>query len=87
LQLAIPPQGHRVESRRWLGGAHTAERQGVGQAGPHLGAVGVLAAKAIVSRLQLCFRPSVIFSVVASARLVLRQLRWASIAGIAEKEQ
>jgi hypothetical protein len=35
----------------------------------------------------LCFRPSVIFSVVASARLVLRQIRWASIAGIAEKEQ
>jgi hypothetical protein len=39
------------------------ERQNVGQAGPHLGAVGVLAAKAIVSRLQLCRRPSAISAV------------------------
>ena len=40
-----------------------AERQIVGQSGPHLGAVGVLAAKAIVSRLQLCRRPSTISAV------------------------
>jgi hypothetical protein len=32
-QLTIPPQGIDVESRRRLGGAYTAERQGVGQTG------------------------------------------------------
>jgi hypothetical protein len=31
LQLAIPPQGHRVESRRRLSGAPAAERQAVSQ--------------------------------------------------------
>jgi hypothetical protein len=31
LQLTIPPQGHRVESRRRLSGGLAAERQGVGQ--------------------------------------------------------
>jgi hypothetical protein len=47
---------------------------------------GVLAAKAIVSRLQLGCRPPAILSVVAAARLVLRRTRLASIAGIALKE-
>jgi len=31
LQRMWSPQGHRVESRGRLGGAHTAERQSVGQ--------------------------------------------------------
>ena len=36
LQLTIPPQGHRAESRRRLGGALAAERQSVGQTMRHL---------------------------------------------------
>jgi hypothetical protein len=49
--------------------------------------VGVLAATAIYSRLQLCSGPSAIYLVVAAVRLILHRARWASIAGIAETEQ
>ena len=49
--------------------------------------VGVLAAKAIVSRLQLCSHPPALSAVVAVAVLPLHRRRQASIAGIAEKEQ
>jgi hypothetical protein len=59
-----------------------AERQSVGQAGPHRLSEGVLAAKTIVARPQFGFRPTAIFSVVATAARILSRLRGASIAGI-----
>jgi hypothetical protein len=46
---------------------------------------GVLAAKTIAPRLQLCRRPSSILRLVAAARLVLRRMQLAVIAGMAPK--